>query len=64
MPEEVKKVSPQVLAKLQAMQRQIQVYIEGVSDGMGLEWQYNVNLQTGELILVSPVKATQKEANG
>mgnify|MGYP003394833616 CR=1 FL=1 len=58
MIEEIRKVSPQVLAKLQAMQtafqQQIQTYLAGVQDGMGLDSQYNINMQTGELTLVSP----------
>mgnify|MGYP003396036103 CR=1 FL=1 len=58
MPEEVRKVSPQVLAKIQAMQtafqQQIQIYLAGVQDSMGLDGQYNINMQTGELTKVLP----------
>ena len=54
MPEEVKKVSPQVLAKIQAMQLALQNYLQGVQDGMGLDGQYNINVQTGELTKALP----------
>ena len=46
---ELPRLSPIVLAKLQNMKAQMQTYLAGVLDGMGLQGQFSINDATGEL---------------
>lgn len=62
------KVSPQVLAKLKAMKAQIehmqqnlQAYMGGLADAMGLVGNYEIDENTG---VISPVLPPESPQNG
>lgn len=62
MADEVKKVSPQVLAKIRAMQAPLQNYLQGILDGMGLEGTFSIDENTGELKPILKEKDAPKES--
>lgn len=43
------KIPPKALNQLANMQTQINTYLQGVLDGMGIEGEFQINQQTGEI---------------
>ena len=56
---EPRRIPPKALAALQAMKAQMMSYLRGVLDGMGIEGEFQLDENTGEVVSVG--KERKKE---